>query len=310
MMGPLGGILVRVILPLMLMAGTGYLLQKTVRLDIRTLSKLNVNLLVPCFLFDKFYHLNLPLREAQAVVLYTFGIMASLALLGLGTARLMRLPRGLTVAFIISIVFYNSGNYGLSVMELVFGRESPAMEIQALVLTTQNITNFTLGVLFISAGSHTWRQSLWNVVRYPIVPSFVLAVLLRQSGVALPSFLLVPVERISLALVPMGLVTLGAQIGAVSGVHSGRLLGISAFYRLLVGPLLGVGLILLFGLSGLTAQVLLISCAVPTAVNTALLSIEFRNEAEFASQAVLFSTLLSVLTVTVVIYLAQLWQGG
>jgi hypothetical protein len=36
----------------------------------------------------------------------------------------------------------------------------------------------------------------------------------------------------------------------------------------------------------------------PTALNTALLSIEFRNEQTFASQAVLFSTLASMLTVT------------
>jgi len=81
-------------------------------------------------------------------------------------------------------------------------------------------------------------------------------------------------------------------------------LGASAAIRLVGGPLAGLGIIHMLGISGLAAQVLLIGSAVPTAVNTALLSIEFESESDFASQAVLCSTLASVATATCVIAFA------
>jgi len=50
---------------------------------------------------------------------------------------------------------------------------------------------------------------------------------------------------------------------------------------------------------------LLIGTAVPSAVNCALLCVQFDNHPNYAARAVLYSTLLSPLTVTGVILFAQ-----
>jgi predicted permease len=55
-------------------------------------------------------------------------------------------------------------------------------------------------------------------------------------------------------------------------------------------------------LDKLTAAALIVSSAVPTSLSSVLLAVEFDNEKEFASQAVFLSTLLSILTITVVIF--------
>jgi predicted permease len=70
----------------------------------------------------------------------------------------------------------------------------------------------------------------------------------------------------------------------------------------MVAPLIAVLLLKLFHFSGIAARTLLISTSMPTAVNTALIALEFNNEPQFASQAVLFSTLLSIATVSFSIY--------
>jgi predicted permease len=44
----------------------------------------------------------------------------------------------------------------------------------------------------------------------------------------------------------------------------------------------------------------------PTAVNTALLAMEFDNEPRFASQTVFYTTILSVVTVSFTIYLGSI----
>lgn len=299
-------VLAQVILPIVLLAGAGFLVERSTRLDVRALSKLNVNLLVPVFLFDNFYRMGIRLDEAWTAAYYTWGVMLAMVVVALTIGKATGLSRSMLVAFTVSTVFYNCGNYGLSVMELVFDGEErrAAMAIQTVVLTTQNLTNFTLGVFVISSGTRSVKQSALNAIRYPIVPALLLAIALRALHLELPSFMALAMSRLASALVPMGLVTLGAQIGTVARIERFPALGLSAGIRLLAGPVIGFGLIRLFGLGGLTAQVLLISASVPTAVNTALLSIELQTESVFASQAVVFSTLASILTVSFVVYYA------
>ena len=82
-------------------------------------------------------------------------------------------------------------------------------------------------------------------------------------------------------------------------------MGLSVILRLLIAPAVGLGLIFAFGLRGFMAQVLLISTSSPTAVNCMLLCLEFDNHPDYAAKAVFYSTLLSPITVTGVIYLAQ-----
>ncbi|MDA1191382.1 MAG: AEC family transporter, partial [Candidatus Poribacteria bacterium] len=127
----------------------------------------------------------------------------------------------------------------------------------------------------------------------------------RVFQVSVPTFIDVPVGRIASVLAPLGLVTLGAQIATVDRIERWSPLILSSVTRLLIGPAIGFGLAYAFGLSGMIAQALVVSSSVPTAINTALLSIEFDNEKNFAAQAVMLSTLLSIVTVSVVIAVAQ-----
>ena len=47
-----------------------------------------------------------------------------------------------------------------------------------------------------------------------------------------------------------------------------------------------------------------IASAMPTSVNSAVIAEEYKNYPEFAAQVVLFSTIISAFTVSLVIYLA------
>ena len=80
---------------------------------------------------------------------------------------------------------------------------------------------------------------------------------------------------------------------------------LAAMIRLMIGPALALGFILLFGMDGIPAQVLFISASVPTAVNTALIAVESKNHPDFATQVVILTTMLSALSMTAVIFLAN-----
>jgi predicted permease len=107
------------------------------------------------------------------------------------------------------------------------------------------------------------------------------------------------------AFVGVALVTLGAQLASVERGGARYPVSLAVGLRLLGGPLVGIALIYLLGLHGTLAQVLFISTATPTAVNTMLLCAEFDNHPTFVAKSVFYSMLLSPITVTLVIFCAR-----
>jgi predicted permease len=103
-------------------------------------------------------------------------------------------------------------------------------------------------------------------------------------------------------MLSLALVSIGAQIAALKLYsHTGIVL-LSSMIRLIVSPVIAFALIYLLHLHGIVAQALWIASAIPTSRNSASLALEYGNEPEFAAQAVLISTLLSSITLTIVIY--------
>ncbi len=80
--------------------------------------------------------------------------------------------------------------------------------------------------------------------------------------------------------------------------------------RLIVGPAVAFALIPVFGFQGEAAAVVVLSSSFPTAVNTALIAHEFKADSHFAAAAVFYSTLLSVITVTLLIALLRVIYPG
>ncbi|MEJ6950731.1 AEC family transporter [Natronospora cellulosivora (SeqCode)] len=112
-------------------------------------------------------------------------------------------------------------------------------------------------------------------------------------------------EYLQNGLIPVALLTLGTQLYRTKFSFKNKDVYIASITRLLGGPILAFLLLNLMGIDGVMAQVLFISSSVPSAVNTALIAVEFNNEPDFASQVVMTSTLLSAITLTIVIYLSQ-----
>ena len=63
-------ILLTVVVPIFLMTALGYVLQKRVKLDLRTLAKLNINVFVPGFIFAKFYKAELAVNLLLLIIVF------------------------------------------------------------------------------------------------------------------------------------------------------------------------------------------------------------------------------------------------
>jgi malate permease and related proteins len=298
-------ILSDIILPILVLALIGFVAQKFLRFDIRTLIRLNLYLFVPAVLFVKVYRAEVSL----AFVGIVFGVVTLVVLvmwgLGEGVSGLLHAPRSRRKAFTNSLTFFNSGNYGLPLSELVFAANPLAATVQIFIMLIQNVTGNTFGAYQASSGQSSGRQALKNVLKLPAIYVLVVVGLVKAVGLTMPPIVLLPLDYLSAGFVAMALVTLGAQLAEIRFDFHVRDILLSCLIRLVVAPALCYGLVVAFGLHGVLAQSLILGVSTPTAVNTAILAREYENEHEYASQIVLVSTLLSVVTISVVIFLVS-----
>ncbi|MBI5833621.1 MAG: AEC family transporter [Armatimonadetes bacterium] len=299
------GIFQNCLLPVFLLIGLGFAVQRRFGLDVRTLTRLNLWIFVPALVLDRLSRANLSGGDLGRVVGFTLLLMAGMYAVAQIWCRARRYSVGLSAAFTCAVIFYNSGNYGLPVIELVFGKDSPAMALQTIVLAVQNVTTFSLGAIIIRGPSVGVRAAVVEYLKMPFLYAIGLGLLLQRTGWQLPMPIGKAVQIAGDGLVPIALVTLGAQLGQVSWSGRAKTMVASTAMRLAIAPAVAFCLLRALGWTGLVAQQLLISTSFPSAINAALLAIEYDNEPDFAAQAVMTATLLSALTVAITIYVAR-----
>ncbi len=274
----------------------GYLVAKNFKLDLASLSKLNFYIFIPVFMFYSLLIFKPGAKEMADTVLFNFLLAFVTFLSMLALTRWLKFSPGLASASTLGVMIFNSANYGIPVVQLAFQGEGVA--IQVITITAMNVLTYTLGIL-IAGGWSEWRKGMVIILKLPILYALAGALILRGLSWDLPYAVMTPLKWTSDGMLPIALLTLGAQLGqgGISLKHP-KEIWITVTARLLLCPLLAFSLIHLIGLEGMLARVLFVSSAFPTAVATVLFGIEYDKEPTFAADVVFLTTLLSAITVT------------
>ncbi|MDN4068622.1 AEC family transporter [Paenibacillus vini] len=300
-------ILLDVVLPIFALIGLGALMQRAFRLDLYTLAKINFYYITPAVVFLSMYHSEMSPSLLGNVTLFYALYVLLLYVVSMIVSRRMKLSRGMKAAFTNSLILDNSGNYGLPINQLAFKGDPLASSLQALIMTFQSLVTFTYGVMSVQRAKSggTLKAALIGFLKMPVPYALVLGLVFHVLKLPLPEFASKPLGYISDSMVSVALLTLGAQIVKYP-LRLDRLdVYVSVLLRLLIGPAIGLLLVFLLGLKGVPAQALLIASGMPTGVNSTILAEEYDNEPDFASQTVLISTLLNIVTITALISLAK-----
>lgn len=289
------------LLPIFLAAGVGYLLGWYFEIDVRALSRVVFYVFSPCLVFNLLTHTRLSGSDLVRMVGFAFAQFAVVGALAWLGGRLLKYERGLFVGVMLAALLPNAGNFGLSLNMFAFGEE--ALAYASLYFIVSSIVAYTAGVFIASLGKSSLAKSLTGTLKIPTVYAVALALLFGWQGWALP----LPLERTAKVLgdaaIPTMLVLLGLQLQRVVWNGSKRGLAFATGMRLVISPLVAVGLSALFGLHGAARQAGILESATPTAVMTTVLATEFEVEPGFVTMAVFTTTLLSPLTITPILAL-------
>lgn len=297
----------QIVAPILVLMAIGAFLQRKFTFNLKTMSQLITYCFMPAAVFLSIYETSVNKEVLGQITIFIVLFIGSQMLLSALLAKVLGLNKLESAVFKNSIVLINSGNYGIPVAQMIFVTQPIGVAIQVILVIFQNMTTYTYGLYNLISSTKSGMAILRDFLKMPIVHALILGALMNMLNVPIPQMLRIPLEYIAGGFVAVALLILGMQLSQIQvRTMFNKMIIVSCFTRLVLGPVIALGIIYMLGLDGVVAQSLLIASAFPTSRNSSSLALEYDIESDTAAQTVLFSTVVSCITVTFVIYAATL----
>ena len=297
----------QIVAPILILLLIGGILQRKFHFNLKAMSHLITFCFMPAAVFVNIYETKIEMDVLGQIILFIVLFIGSQMVLGSVLAKLLKLERQESAVFKNSVVLINSGNYGIPVAQMIFVTNPIGVAIQVILVIFQNLTTYTYGLYNLISATKSGMAILKDLLKMPILYALFIGASLNYFNVTLPKTLSIPIEYIAGGFVAVALITLGAQLSQIEMRSMfNKVIYISCFTRLIIGPAVALAIIYLLGIDGVVAQSLLVASSFPTSRNSSSLALEYDIDSDIAAQMVLFSTIISCLTVTVVIYISTL----
>jgi len=294
-------VLFNVVSPIFLVFGFAILVGRTINPDPRAVSALLIYLFLPALAFRGMSTVALDPNLA-GIAIVSASIHIIMAIIAYTVARWLKLDKRAAGAFILSVMLINAANYGIPFNRFAFGTEGEQNAIVFWVVSV--IVGNIAGVFFASQGSSgSLRQTLKNVLLVPITHATLLGLLFNLTQWDVPLPLERSIDILADAGIPGMMTLLGLQLARAK--LRGRLVPIfvAAGLRLVLAPLIALGIALLLGMDGITLKVAVLESAMPTAVVATAFAMQFGSDSDFTTSVTLVSTVLSTVTLTLILLL-------
>ena len=293
------------VLILFILSGVGFTLGKAKMVGeafSRGCSQLIMYVVSPCMMVVAFQ------RSFEKEGFHNFCMAFLLAvlihLLGIAMAQLFfRQKTEKAVALRFSVVHSNCGFMGYPLQTALLG--TIGVFYGSAFATVFTLCSWTYGLAQMSGGRQ--KISLKTLLLNPGVLSVVVAMALYLGNVSLPELILTPVTYLSQLNTPLPMVVVGYQLSHADFRAALRGAGawMSLLLRLVLFPLLALGMCLLLRVDGRLTVITVIAASAPPAALLSMFSAKFRLDTELASSLVSVQSALSALTMPLLVSLAD-----
>ena len=294
-------VILSALVPVSFIIAIGIIAGRTLSLERSTLSQLAVYILTPALIASSLYETTLSTDSTFGLILGYLIVSLCVFAIAQTLGKLLKLPSRSQKSLIASSVFANTGNMGLPFAAFALGEAGLERAIICLIISSLVI--FSTGPGLLQGGG--WKESIQLTFKLPLIWAILTGLLLRFFSIQLPLRLDDGLELLGGAAIPIALIVLGIQLSATP-FQLGLYEGLTAILRLLVAPAIAYGVSRILELDTLDAQVLILQSAMPTAVNTVVLITQFGGDASRAARTVVVSTVLSLATLPLVLWLSLL----
>ena len=298
----IGGIFLvflNVVTPVFILVVIGYFVGPRLKIEARSLSRTAYFVFIPAFVFNIISEAKIDSELALQMLSFILVAQIAVALLGFLVGKALRQSREITAAFVLIATFGNVGNFGLPLIVFRLGETARTYATVYFVATV--FISFVICV-----GVASWARSggvtaVFSVFKTPALIALIPALVFNITDVEVPIFLSRLSGLLGQAMIPVMLITLGVQMGQIPKIKINFNVFAASTVRLIGGPVLALLIVPYFGLEGLERSTGILQAAMPAAVLASIIALEYKLLPEFVTTTVLFSTLYSILTLTVIL---------
>ncbi len=298
----IGGIFLvflNVVTPVFILVVIGYFVGPRLKIEARSLSRTAYFVFIPAFVFNIISEAKIDSGLALQMLSFILVAQIAVALLGFLVGKALRQSREITAAFVLIATFGNVGNFGLPLIVFRLGESARTYATVYFVATV--FISFVICV-----GVASWARSggvtaVFSVFKTPALIALIPALVFNITDVEVPIFLSRLSGLLGQAMIPVMLITLGVQMGEIPKIKINFNVFAASTVRLIGGPVLALLIVPYFGLEGLERSTGILQAAMPAAVLASIIALEYKLLPEFVTTTVLFSTLYSILTLTVIL---------
>lgn len=275
--------------------------------SISHLSAFALKIVGPCAIVESFCRQfdSAMLRAMGIVALLAFAAHALYAAFAYVCIRGGKEPTRRVLRY--GTVFANCGYMGLPLQQVLFGADG--VFYGATWIGVYNLVAWSFGLVFMSGDRR--QISFKKLLLNPGILAVLTGIVIFVCSIELPTIILQPIHYFSALNVPIPMVISGYYLSKADlrtiWKHANYYITIAL--RLAVIPLCSIGLMFLlqkaFRLDGMLLAACIVDIAAPVAAATTMFSTLFRQDSETAANLVSISTLLSVLTLPIMVALAQ-----
>lgn len=209
----------------------------------------------------------------------------------------------------LSASYSNSGYMGLPLCLMLFGPESLPAVALSILMTACLLFAYTLAVMeFSSRQGNSPMAALHKVglslVKNPLLISPLAGGLCAAAGIELPVALDRTAELLSAAASPCALVCIGLFLAQTQKNTPTAAITLSVILtlKLVLHPLLTAILVFwVFDVDPLWAKTAILLAALPVGTGPFMLAALYEHDAALVSKAILYSTVLSIFTVSILV---------
>lgn len=296
----------KVVFPILVYVSIGYFFKQIKLYDekgIKVVNDLVFKLFLPCLLFYNIYTTEIDKIFNLSLILYAVTFILILFVLLMITVPRFIKENSKCGVFIQGIFRSNFVLFGLPVTISLLGEGNAGLTSLAIafVVPLYNV----LAVVCLE----TFRKSKVNILniikgiaKNPLIISSLLGILFLVLKIELPDFCSNIVRDLSRVATPLALIGLGGSFTFSSVKNNLKKLIIILSLKLIVIPVIAIGLsAYAFGFRGASVVTLISIFASPTAVSSFTMAQSMGGDSDLAAQTVVFTSMFSILTVFVIV---------
>ena len=192
----------------------------------------------------------------------------------------------------------NTGNMGIPICLFAYGELG--MGIAAAISSLVVLLHFTLNI-FLAKRAFDFQ----TIFKSPAFYAIIITVLFLYFEQPVPQFVMNTVMLLAYGMIVMILMSLGVALTQMK-VFSFKDAVITSTGRVIIGPLIGLAVIKLFDLSGVSAGVILIQSSMPSAILCYLVASMYSPKVivDNISSTIVVSTIMSLVTIPITLFFA------